>query len=118
MKNTAYNFILIFLLNTVFITVSYAQGAWTSQTSGTSSNLFGVYFLNDSTGWVLSNSGEILKTVNGGVTWHAQTSGTSNVLRSIDFINDTKPLFSGIVFFTLITLSTALAQVPGKEKIS
>jgi ankyrin repeat protein len=61
---------------------------------------------------LLANGAEV------NATWNAQTSGTSNVLRSIDFINDTKPLFSGIVFFTLITLSTGLAQVPGKEKIS
>ncbi|MFC1558668.1 WD40/YVTN/BNR-like repeat-containing protein, partial [candidate division KSB1 bacterium] len=35
-----------------------------------------VFFINDSVGWVVSWSGAILHTTNGGANWSAQTSGT------------------------------------------
>ena len=51
--------ILFFLLlneNNVF-----AQGLWTRQNSGTSADLYGVYFLNDNKGYVVGDSGVFLK---------------------------------------------------------
>lgn len=47
-------------------------------------------FVNDSTGWIFSNNGQLLKTINSGHTWidfSNKLDGLKN-LRKMDFIND------------------------------
>ncbi|MEK6900017.1 MAG: YCF48-related protein, partial [Nanoarchaeota archaeon] len=56
---------------------------WSSQTSGTVNNLYGVHFLNATLGSAVGESGTIVRTVDGGTTWTNQTSGTANQLNSI-----------------------------------
>lgn len=45
-----------------------------------------VYFANDSTGWVVGDTGIILKTTDG-ITWEPQSSGTLRNLSSVHFVS-------------------------------
>jgi photosystem II stability/assembly factor-like uncharacterized protein len=60
---------------------------WESQNSGTTNQLFSVYFSGINNGWVAGDAGTILKTTDGGVTWQSQASGTSSRLLSVYFVN-------------------------------
>ena len=42
---------------------------WVLQTSGTTSGLWSVNFVDQNTGWAVGYGGAILKTTNGGVTF-------------------------------------------------
>jgi photosystem II stability/assembly factor-like uncharacterized protein len=59
----------------------------TSQSSGTTRSLRSVHFLDANRGWVVGDSGTILKTINSGSTWSSQTSGTTQNLRAVHFID-------------------------------
>ncbi|MCB0156453.1 MAG: T9SS type A sorting domain-containing protein [Anaerolineae bacterium] len=61
---------------------------WHSQNSGTTRGLNGIYFINDSTGWVVGNAGTILYTSNQGNLWTHQNGNTSRNLSGIDFVTD------------------------------
>jgi len=50
----------------------------------TSDNMYSVFFINSTTGWMCGQSGKIYKTTNG-TTWVAQTSGVATNLYSIFF---------------------------------
>jgi hypothetical protein len=58
---------------------------WSSQSSGTSSHLYGVCFTDADTGWAVGDYGTILQTFDGGDNWNPQSSGTSNILRGVYF---------------------------------
>ncbi|NTU70587.1 MAG: hypothetical protein HGB10_01995 [Coriobacteriia bacterium] len=58
---------------------------WTSQPSGTTQVLNGVWFTSTSTGFAVGANGTILRTTDGGVTWNAMTSGTTAALNSVWF---------------------------------
>ena len=47
---------------------------WVSQTSGTTSKLNSVYFVDNNTGWAVGVNGTIVSTTNGGANWTATTS--------------------------------------------
>ena len=79
-----YYFILILLANNSFC---LSEGGWFQQLSNTNVDLNKIYFLNQDTGWVIGNSGKILKTTNGGIDWIAQQSNLNSVLRSVFFLN-------------------------------
>lgn len=49
--------------------------------------LDGLYFLNNTTGWICGNNGLIAKTTNGGLNFQLQNSGLTELLTSISFIN-------------------------------
>ena len=68
---------------------------WTEQESGTTEQLLDVFFINNTTGWVVGNNGIILKTSNGGVTWATQTSNTDQQLSSIHFIDENTGWITG-----------------------
>jgi photosystem II stability/assembly factor-like uncharacterized protein len=60
---------------------------WVQQNSGTDLNLYGVYFLNNSTGFAAGGrgaSGIILKTVNGGNNWNTLLT-SSQLIAKISF---------------------------------
>ncbi len=61
--------------------------AWTAQTSGVTSTLYGLSFTDANNGWLAGTGGGVRHTTNGGATWAAQTSGTTQNLRGIFFIN-------------------------------
>jgi photosystem II stability/assembly factor-like uncharacterized protein len=54
-----------------------AQTAWVQQTSGVTSDLNAVDFVNENYGFAAGAGGVILKTTNGGSTWSPLTSGTT-----------------------------------------
>ena len=56
---------------------------WTSRTSGTSNDLYGVAFANN-TFVVVGVSGTIL-TSSDGITWTSRTSGTTNTLWGVTY---------------------------------
>ena len=67
---------LIGLLLFLFITMG-ASAQWTTQTSGTTSSLRGVFFVNATTGWAVGANGTVRKTVNAGSTWTNQSTTTT-----------------------------------------
>jgi photosystem II stability/assembly factor-like uncharacterized protein len=60
---------------------------WTSLSSGTSSNLAVVRFIDQNTGWVAGASGTLLKTTDGGTSWVSQNSGSTSTLTSLYFVD-------------------------------
>ncbi len=54
-----------------------APGSWTTQTSGVTSTLNGVTFLNPNEGFAVGAGGVVLRTLNGGTLWAGQTSGAT-----------------------------------------
>ncbi|MFH1003906.1 MAG: T9SS type A sorting domain-containing protein [Bacteroidota bacterium] len=65
-----------------------AKAQWTEQTSGTTDDLYSVYFTDDDTGYAVGENGTILETSDGGSNWEEQESGTTDDLHSVYFIDD------------------------------
>ena len=63
--------------------------SWTQQTSGVTTFLIDVFFINDSVGWV-STTGKVLKTTNAGDTWTAYASGilSTDNLNAVTFSSE------------------------------
>jgi photosystem II stability/assembly factor-like uncharacterized protein len=59
--------------------------AWEPQSSGTTENLRGVYFVDAAIGWVVGDDGTVLSTQDGGENWLPQTSGTGENLFAVYF---------------------------------
>jgi photosystem II stability/assembly factor-like uncharacterized protein len=62
-----------------------AMAQWDSLSSGTTNLLSSVFFNNANTGYVVGDSGTILKTTDGGLNWLPLNSGTSVFLKSVHF---------------------------------
>tara|TARA_Y100001970_G_scaffold1194_1_gene1402 strand:+ start:2349 stop:6983 length:4635 start_codon:yes stop_codon:yes gene_type:complete len=67
------------------LTIQRQSPTWGSLTSGIAGagsagaqNLSAVHFVNSNTGWVVGQSGKILKTTDGGLNWTDQTSSATN----------------------------------------
>ena len=80
--------ILVLLVLTIFWSISL-NAQWTILSSGTSNNLYDVYFTSVDTGYIVGENGLIKKTVDGGENWTTQTSGVNGFLHGIVFINET-----------------------------
>jgi photosystem II stability/assembly factor-like uncharacterized protein len=66
--------------------VAVAADAWAKLSSGSTTRVFlSVWFTSDDVGYVVGDSGTIMKTADGGQHWAALNSGTRNVLYSICF---------------------------------
>jgi photosystem II stability/assembly factor-like uncharacterized protein len=61
---------------------------WTKQTEGCQSDLYDIFFVNESTGFAVGESGTIMKTVNSGINWEYITEVIASDLVSICFINE------------------------------
>lgn len=59
--------------------------SWTTQTSGTIVDLYGVSFVDAKHGWAVGEGGLVLRTEDGGTTWSAQNSGTTWRLNAVCF---------------------------------
>ncbi|HEC82625.1 MAG TPA: hypothetical protein ENI53_01915 [Thermoplasmatales archaeon] len=85
--------------------ISYAKiRGWTPQNSGTTQDLNGISFINESTGTVVGNSCTILHTTDGGNTWNAQTAGPTYDLLDVSFYNATRGVatgYGGTIIYTL-----------------
>ena len=72
---------------------------WTSESSGTTDNLYGVSFIDANNGTIVGESGIILRTTNGGTNWTLQSSGTTNQLNGVSFTDaNTGTVIGGIAF--------------------
>jgi photosystem II stability/assembly factor-like uncharacterized protein len=80
------------LIQTLFfflLTTQICFGQWFHQNSGTNYTLSGSYFSNNDVGWIVGESGTILRTTNGGIDWTTQSSGTTAYLSKVHFVNET-----------------------------
>ena len=68
---------------------------WDSLANFTSETLFDVFFINETTGWIVGLNGKIFKTTDAGLNWAEQSSNVSNALFAVDFINADLGLCSG-----------------------
>jgi photosystem II stability/assembly factor-like uncharacterized protein len=80
---------LFYLLLLLFLTLNVADAQWVKLNSGTSQDLNSVYFTNPLTGYIVGDTGTILKTTNGGALWITLTSGTLENLWSVYFTDTT-----------------------------
>jgi photosystem II stability/assembly factor-like uncharacterized protein len=60
---------------------------WTAVNSGTTEDLYSVYFADTSNGWVVGTGGVIIHSSDGGNNWVVQSSGISDSLNSVYFID-------------------------------
>ena len=68
----------------------YRDDGWVNQTSSTSRDLNGVFFLADGqAGWAVGSAGAIIRTTNAGEDWSTQPSGTSFNLNAVWFTSPT-----------------------------
>lgn len=76
----------IIITLTFFSSVVYSQ--WFQQSSGVTSQLISVYFVNGTTGFACGLNGKVLRTTNAGVNWNSSTILDTIVkYNSIFFIN-------------------------------
>lgn len=79
-----------------FVRYSNNSGStWASTSIITTSQVYGVNFINATTGVVAGNNGIIYRTTNGGASWSFISSGTSNTLYDVDFANATVGYIAG-----------------------
>src|SRR5256884_269247 len=73
----------------LFISLSNLSvfGQWSPVDSGTTSNLNGAILLDSGTGFVVGDTGTILKSTDAGATWAPLASGTSITLHGIYFLD-------------------------------
>lgn len=63
---------------------------WTVIPSGVTTNLFSIFFLNNSIGWTGGENGTLLKTTDGGLNWNLETfPDIYSTITSIYFVNST-----------------------------
>ena len=67
--------------------LSPGDAQWTTQTTGTSQNLWGVQFVDDHSGWAVGSGGTIVHTADGGTTWSEQPSGVHVPLYAVCFVD-------------------------------
>lgn len=78
-----------FSTSTLIIKTADGGLTWDYQTAGTQDfQLRSVFFINENTGWIVGEKGNIFKTTNGGASWIAQNSNTFSYLNSAHFYND------------------------------
>ncbi|MBM3332236.1 T9SS type A sorting domain-containing protein [candidate division WOR-3 bacterium] len=71
------------------LSVSIALAGWEQLTSGTTADLYSVHFPQGTqVGYVVGDSGTILKTTDGGTTWSMGSPGTDKLLHAVYFLND------------------------------
>lgn len=68
---------------------------WTSQTSGITTTLNDIEFINSLIGIAVGDGGVIRRTTNGGGTWSAVTSGVTSKIYAVQFIDATTGFLAG-----------------------
>jgi photosystem II stability/assembly factor-like uncharacterized protein len=81
---------------------SFAQD-WIQETSNTSNNLNGCFFVNKNIGWAVGDNGTIVCTTNGGNTWTIQSSGVSSDLFGAYFLDSLQGYCVGRCYTILFT---------------
>ena len=62
--------------------------SWQQFSSGLTTHLYGVHFLNANEGWVVGDGGAILHSADGGQTWASQSSGVGTALNAVGMFSD------------------------------
>ncbi|HAP36163.1 MAG TPA: hypothetical protein DCQ28_09575, partial [Bacteroidetes bacterium] len=65
------------------------EKGWVTQNSGTTADLYSVWFKQGSEGWAVGDSGTILHTMDAGNVWTKVTSPVQSDFKEIKFFNDT-----------------------------
>src|SRR5579872_6063864 len=86
-------YIVILLL--LFSGKNFAQNTWVTQTAPSLEALYGVYFIDASTGIACGSDGAIFHTTDGGKNWAEQTSGTNYRLQSVFMTSSTSATIVG-----------------------
>jgi photosystem II stability/assembly factor-like uncharacterized protein len=109
--------VLVPLVLFIFLNESYAQPEWFKQTSGTTKQLYGVWFTNDSTGIVVGRGQTILRTTDAGNTWSPPTYPVLNSFLTdicfADAMNGWAVGYDGIILNTTDGGVTWTKQVSG-----
>jgi hypothetical protein len=63
---------------------------WVAKTSGTNASLWGVFFVNENTGWAVGTDGCIIKTTDGGDSWEPQVCGFNYIFTDVFFHDENK----------------------------
>src|SRR6266540_1791061 len=84
MYNLKANYLAI---TVIFSFISSVFGQWSPVDSGATSNLNGAILLDSGTGFVVGDTGTILKSTDAGATWTPLASGTSTTLHGIYFLD-------------------------------
>jgi len=103
MKNSIIKFIVVLSL-LIFSGFSHAQTGWITQSSGTSQDFRGVYFINSQTGWAYGFLNNIKKTTNGGINWISQNSGTNESFMAAYFKDENTGWMAGGHHYNRITI--------------
>jgi photosystem II stability/assembly factor-like uncharacterized protein len=75
---------------------------WTSFDAHNGGILFDVFFINQTTGWIVGNHGGISKSTDGGVTWTAQTSPVISQLSQVMFADENNGWIVGAFSSTVL----------------
>jgi photosystem II stability/assembly factor-like uncharacterized protein len=86
--NNFLTFLFILVISLLNINISIAQSGWHIIESDTTLNLNSVNFLDVETGYVVGNSGLVLKTTNAGLNWENTPTNQSIKLNDLYFFND------------------------------
>ena len=78
---------IILLLFAISLFQQFTSTQWVQQTSGVTTSLLDIDFINENTGWACGDGGVIVKTTNGGINWVQQFTGVANRLEGIDAID-------------------------------
>src|SRR5438876_5454249 len=92
MSKSKANYLAITL---IFSFISSVFGQWSPVDSGTTSNLNGAVLLDSGTGFVVGDTGTILKSTDAGATWTPLTSGISSTLHGIYFLDPNEGMAVG-----------------------
>ncbi len=84
--------LLVFILFS--FNICYSQSGWYQIPSGITYSLSDVYFINELTGWAVSDSGRVYMTTTGGLSWTMQQIGSPD-LYTINFANSTTGYIGG-----------------------
>lgn len=80
--------------------IYYHKGGVKSPTTGTTMDLTGVQFINNSVGYVWGAGGTLLKTIDGGIDWTPISTNTSSAINQVQFIDEN---IGFIMFDTIIS---------------
>lgn len=83
-----YLYVLILSVSIYFNpNITFPQGSWSYQFSGTTNMLEDVYFISATTGWAVGWHGTVLRTTNGGTNWINNSIPGDEYLGKVRFIN-------------------------------
>ncbi len=92
---------LIYIIIAISLLHPYVGAQWVQQTSGVTTSLLDIDFINENTGWACGDGGVVVKTTNGGVNWVQQNTGLLKRLEGIDAV-DANTIYSVGWFQTII----------------